>query len=260
MSESIPSGRLSLRDTAFFFDVDGTLADIQPRPELVFIPGATHHALSRLQALGAAVAVVSGRPLVQLDTLLQPLTLPAAGVHGAERRSADGAEQALKLDDVMRVALEAELAAAVDRYPGLMVENKRIAFALHYRQAPELEADIRALVHALIERYPTLVVQPGKCVFELKPKGASKGEVIRTFLQEPPFAGKTPVFLGDDLTDEAGFEVVNALGGISIKVGEGETCAHYRLDSVAHVGTWLDDLLAHAASISEDQIERGGPK
>jgi trehalose 6-phosphate phosphatase len=260
MNESILSGRLSLRTTAFFFDVDGTLADIQPRPELVFIPGPIHHALARLQALGAAVAVVSGRPLTQLDTLLQPLVLPAAGVHGAERRGADGGEQTLEMDDVTRTALLAELDSAAERYPGLMIENKRIAFALHYRQAPELEADIRGLAEALTTRYPSLAVQPGKCVFELKPKGASKGEVIRTFLQEAPFVGKVPVFLGDDLTDEAGFEVVNALGGISIKVGEGETVAHHRLDSVDAVGKWLDDLLAYAASNNEKNLESGGPK
>lgn len=260
MSKSNPSVELSLRDHAFFFDVDGTLAEIQPRPELVFIPGTTHHALSRFQSLGGAVAVVSGRPLSQLDTLLQPIVMPAAGVHGAERRTAEGELHSLAVEDTQRVALEAELDAASKRIPGLMVENKRIAFALHYRQVPHIESDVRSLAHAMVERYPSLAVQPGKFVFELKPKGASKGEVIKTFLEEAPFAGKTPVFLGDDLTDEAGFEVVNALGGISIKVGEGETVAQYRLESVAAVGKWLDDLLAYVASNTEHTLETGGPK
>src|SRR5690606_20911989 len=112
---------------------------------------------------------------------------------------------------------------------------------LHFRLVPELEDVARDLAETFVRRYAeVLTLQPGKCVFELKPRGASKGEVIRAFMAEPPFNGRQPVFLGDDLTDEAGFAVVNALGGRSIKIGSGPTVAGERLASVAAVGEWLE--------------------
>lgn len=229
---------------ALFFDVDGTLAEIQSRPEQVFIPNETLRALERLQANGVPVALISGRPLTQIDQLAAPLQLPAAGVHGTERRTVDGQVVRLALDADRLSAIERELAAACAELPGLSLENKQVAFALHFRLAPELEARARALAEDFASRYAdVLALQPGKCVFELKPRGASKGEVIRAFMQEPPFHGRLPVFIGDDLTDEAGFEVVNALGGVSIKVGAGQTAASRRLQSVAEVGKWLADLL-----------------
>ncbi|AFN79051.1 trehalose-6-phosphate phophatase, biosynthetic [Stutzerimonas stutzeri DSM 10701] len=228
---------------ALFFDVDGTLAEIQPRPEQVFIPSDTLHALERLQAEGVPVALISGRPLTQIDQLAAPLRLPAAGVHGTERRGADGQTVRLALDDARLYAIERELATACAELPGLHLENKQVAFALHFRLAPELEASARALAEDFAARHAdVLVLQPGKCVFELKPRGASKGEVIRAFMQEPPFHGRYPVFIGDDLTDEAGFEAVNALQGLSIKVGPGQTLASRRLASVAAVGHWLEGL------------------
>jgi trehalose 6-phosphate phosphatase len=250
----VPSSRrLDIARHALFLDVDGTLAQIQPRPELVFIPAHTLQALQRWQAHGAPVAVVSGRPLHELDGLLSPLRLPAAGVHGAERRTADGQVQRISIDASVLCDVETELQAFCQGFPGLRLESKGIAFALHYRQAPEWEDVARRQVESLAARYPeVLKVQPGKCVFELKPKGASKGEVIRHFMQEPPFAGRVPVFIGDDLTDEAGFEVVNALGGLSIKVGEGDSRAQMRLDSVEAVADWLGEPSA-AHSLKEER-------
>ncbi len=233
-----------VRRCAFFFDVDGTLAHIQPRPELVFIPPRVLAALEQLHAGDIPVAVISGRPLSQLDALLAPLRLPAAGIHGAERRTADGRLQQLALDVEVFHDIEQALVRACAEHPGLRLENKGVAFALHFRLAPELEETARALAEAFVERYgEVLALQPGKCVFELKPRGASKGEVIRAFMQEAPFLGRLPVFVGDDRTDEAGFEVVNQLGGLSIKVGGGETLATQRLDSVDAVGAWLGTLL-----------------
>jgi len=233
------------RRCAFFFDVDGTLAEIQPRPELVFIPPPTLAALERLHADGIPVAVISGRPLAQLDALLAPLQLPAAGVHGAERRDAEGELRNLALDARQLERIQRELAEACSEHPGLHLENKGVAFALHFRLAPQLEQIARELAEHFAERYAeVLSLQPGKCVFELKPRGASKGEVIRAFMEEVPFAGRTPVFVGDDLTDEAGFAAVNALGGRSIKVGEGPSEARERLPSVHAVGGWLEQLLS----------------
>ena len=243
MSKQNDQPELEPRRCAFFFDVDGTLAEIQPRPELVFIPPLSLAALQRMSASGIPVAVVSGRPISQLDALLSPLQLPAAGVHGAERRTAAGELQHLQLDKQVLGAIHRELAHACAAHPGLSLENKGVAFALHFRLAPELEDFARSLAEDFVKRYgDVLALQPGKCVFELKPRGASKGEVIRTFMQEAPFAGLTPVFIGDDLTDEVGFKVVNELGGVTIKVGSGATEALQRLDSVEAVGAWLDAL------------------
>ncbi len=243
MSKQNDRPDLETRRCAFFFDVDGTLAEIQPRPELVFIPPRSLAALEQLNDQGVPVAVVSGRPISQLDALLSPLQLAAAGVHGAERRTAAGDLQHLVLDKEVLDAIQAELAQACAAHSGLSLENKGVAFALHFRLAPELEDTARALAEDFVSRYSeVLALQPGKCVFELKPRGASKGEVIRTFMQEPPFAGRVPVFIGDDLTDEAGFEVVNELGGITIKVGSGATQAKQRLDSVEAVAAWLEEV------------------
>ena len=251
MSKQNDQPELEARSCAFFFDVDGTLADIQPRPELVFIPPRSLAALEQLSANGIPVAVVSGRPISQLDALLTPLQLPAAGVHGAERRSATGELQNLTLDNDVFEAIQRELAQACAEHPGLTLENKGVAFALHFRLAPELEEIARGVAEDFVARYgEVLALQPGKCVFELKPRGASKGEVIRTFMQEAPFAGRTPVFIGDDLTDEAGFTVVNELGGVSIKVGTGPTEAMQRLASVEAVAVWLDGL---QSTLSEPQ-------
>ena len=139
--------------------------------------------------------------------------------------------------------LEAQLRNALMALPGAKLESKGMAFALHYRQAPQHESAIAELARRMVERWPVLALQPGKCVLELKPRGVNKGEAIRTFMQEPPFANKTPVFIGDDLTDESGFQVINAMGGYAVKVGQGETEAKWRLEGVAAVHQWLLELI-----------------
>lgn len=251
--------RLDISRCAFFFDVDGTLAEIQPRPELVFIPESTLDSLQCLQDRGGVVAVISGRKLDDLDRLLDPLRLPAAGVHGAERRDAEGREIRLVDDPATLARIGAELEEACAPYPELRVENKGVAFALHYREAPERESIARYLAESFAERYADLIgLQPGKCVFELKPKGASKGEVINSFMREAPFAGRLPLFIGDDLTDEAGFAAVNALQGLSLKVGNGPTTARQRLASVSAVADWLRTLLASTGGMSPIQEEQRG--
>ncbi|HBV40010.1 MAG TPA: trehalose-phosphatase [Erwinia sp.] len=235
----VPQGRY-----AFFFDVDGTLAAIQSRPEEVFIPDAAKTALSRLAALSdGALALVSGRPARELDALVAPLLFPLAGVHGAERRDAAGQTERLSLPDDVAASLASLLSEAVAKMPDTQLETKGMAFALHYRRAPQYEQAILALAEEMTQRFPELALQPGKCVVELKPKGVSKGAAIAAFMQQAPFAGRTPVFLGDDLTDEAGFEAVNALDGIAIKIGEGDTQAGYRLADVEAVYHWLEQTL-----------------
>lgn len=228
---------------AFFFDVDGTLAAIQPRPEDVFIPQcviATLHTLSVLSH--GALALVSGRPMRELDALASPLHAPLAGVHGAERRDATGEIHRVSLPEAMERELREALTAKVDSWPGTQLESKGMAFALHYRQAMQFEQPVLALAESIVARYPTLTLQPGKCVVEIKPQGIDKGAAITSFMHEPPFTGRIPVFIGDDLTDEKGFLAVNAMGGISVKVGEGSSHARYHLKGVDEVYHWLEQL------------------
>jgi trehalose 6-phosphate phosphatase len=213
---------------ALFLDFDGTMVDIAPLPSAVHVPEPLIAVLQDLQGqLQGAVAVISGRPIDQIDEFLDPLRLPVAGVHGAERRGADGMLHLLHaqpLDSVEEAACQ--LAA---QNPGLLVENKRGSLALHYRQRPELEELCLRTMQQAVDRSPGITLQRGKMVVEAKPGGASKGRAIEAFLAESPFTGRTPVFIGDDITDEVGFSTVQRLGGMGIKVGEGSTCAWRRL-------------------------------
>lgn len=229
---------------AFFFDVDGTLAAIQSRPEAVFIPEQVVTQLQQLSALSqGALALVSGRPIEQLDALAAPWRGPAAGVHGAERRDAEGEMQRISLPVEVEQQLRTELQNAMALWPGTQLEIKGMAFALHYRQAMQHEQDVLRLAEQSVKRFPGLALQPGKCVVEIKPLGIDKGAAIRDFMQQAPFAGRIPVFIGDDLTDEKGFAVVNAMQGISIKVGEGSSQAPFRLNDVDAVYSWLERTL-----------------
>ncbi|WP_338567342.1 trehalose-phosphatase [Erwinia sp. E_sp_B01_3] len=229
---------------AFFFDVDGTLAAIQSRPDEVFIPEQVIANLDRLSQLSqGAVALVSGRPMAELDALASPLHFPLAGVHGAERRDAQNQIERLSLPDDVASSLAALLSEAMAKMPDTQLETKGMAFALHYRRAEHFQQEVLALAQSMTERFPMLALQPGKCVVELKPKGVNKGAAIEAFMQQLPFAGRIPVFIGDDLTDEAGFNVINAMDGVAIKVGEGETVAAHRLPDVPAVYHWLEQTL-----------------
>ncbi|WP_353189337.1 trehalose-phosphatase [Pandoraea pnomenusa] len=229
---------------AFFFDLDGTLAPLAPRPDAVRLPRDTARVLAGLiESTHGAVAVVSGRAIDDIDTLLAPLRVAAAGLHGAEIRHTGGGvvrADGHTADTAEIAAMAAPLQALVAQHPGLLLENKGSALALHYRGAPELAGVARDTMQALAALHEKrFALQPGKLVFELRPRHVSKGRAITTLLKEAPFAGRTPLFAGDDLTDETGFADVNALGGITIKIGEGETCAHHRLPTPEALTAWL---------------------
>jgi trehalose 6-phosphate phosphatase len=217
---------------ALFLDFDGTLVDIAPQPEAVIVPSELVATLTALNKyLGGALALISGRPIEQIDAFLHPLRLSAAGVHGAERRGADGKMTLLSTHPLEHVE-EAALALAA-RHQMLRVEKKRGSVALHYRQAPELEQECLHVMQAAIQESPGLTLLRGKMVVEAKPGGASKGHAIEAFMQEGPFAGRSPVFVGDDITDEVGFATVQRLKGLGVKVGEGASVAWQRLASPA---------------------------
>ncbi len=228
---------------ALFLDFDGTMVDIAPLPHAVHVPEPLIATLRALHTqLHGAVAVISGRPIAQIDAFLTPLQLAVAGVHGAERRTGSG-ELVLAdthpLDQVEQVAR-----ALAAKYPGLLVESKRGSLALHYRQAPELEELCLEAMQAAVDTSPGVTLLRGKMVAEAKPGGASKGLAIEAYLQEPPFAGRTPVFIGDDVTDEAGFSTVQRLGGTGVKVGSGPTCAAHRLADPAALRRELEATVA----------------
>jgi trehalose 6-phosphate phosphatase len=239
LPDLIPGG-----DTAFFFDIDGTLAEIAPRPGDAFVPPAGLAALARLQErTGGAVAAVSGRRLEDADRLLAPLRLPVAALHGAIRRRPDGALSRLAVDPAAVAAMQARVAAAIAPVGGLFVEQKETGLALHYRAAPERIEEARRIVTAAVaEAGPGFTIQPGKMVFEIRPAGADKGAAIAAFMAEAPFRTRLPVFAGDDATDEHGFAFVNSVGGVSIKVGAGASAARYGTEGVHAFLQWLDDL------------------
>ena len=245
---SLQNQELDFATVALFLDFDGTLVELAPHPDGVVTPAPLVNVLTQLQqAMGGALAVVSGRPLSQIDHYLGPLRLPTAGVHGLERRDAQGRLIELPAPNVAR--LTERLASLVARHPGLLLEPKRGALALHYRQAPHLEqACIEAMRHA-VSRVPGFTLLFGKIVVEAKAALADKGGAIAAFMSEAPFAGRQPWFVGDDITDEAGFSWVQRTAGIGIKIGSGPSQALQRMDSPAVLLDWLQQQVRNSPSV-----------
>ena len=233
------------RNWAFFLDLDGTLLEIAETPDAVGIGPEEKVLMERLVAgAGGAVAVISGRALARIDQIMAPLVLPAAGQHGAERRDAKGVRHRHRFPANVLRPVAVGIRSFAARHQGLVFEDKGASVALHYRKAPQLaraaQAAVRDAAGPLGEQ---VEVQDGKMVVELKPAGCDKGKAIAQFMQEAPFAGRQPVFIGDDATDEYGFRVVNAMGGHSVKVGEGASVARWRLENPASTRAWLQAWL-----------------
>lgn len=226
---------------ALFLDVDGTLLEIAASPNEVKVPAALRNTLE-LAAEGenGALALVSGRTIGELDRLFAPAVFAAAGQHGLERRDAAGRLWRAEADPQLLQSARETLRELVAGHPGLLLEDKGFNLALHYRQAPRLEDRVSEVMTSLLAGLrPHYQLKAGKCVLELMPAGHSKRTAIETFMREPPFYGRTPVFVGDDVTDEDGFAAVNALGGYSIRVGKGTSLARHRFSSVSAVIAWL---------------------
>lgn len=231
------------RGSALFLDFDGTLTDIAARPDAVSVaPAVTQQLAALARALGGAVAVVSGRPVAEIDHWLQPLRLPVAGVHGAERRGRDGFLRRIATPDLTPARMLIE--ALVRRHPALRLEVKPGALALHYRQAEALQDECMATMSEATRHVEGMALMCGKKVIELKPRRASKGQAVRAFLDERPFRSRRPWVFGDDVTDEVAFETVLGLGGVAVKVGTGETLAPYRLADPAALHDWLQRAVA----------------
>lgn len=225
---------------ALFLDMDGVLAPLAATPDAV---GPIARRTAALKAVAAKmdgrVAIVSGRTILEIDRIADHALMSASGVHGLERRLKDGSIRRKAADLGVKRALQAFQLFAADR-PGMIVEDKGVSAGLHYRQAPDQAKAAEDLARRL-QAETGLTLQPGHMVMELKTPGADKGTAVTAFMQEPPFKGAIPVMLGDDLTDEYGFEAAAALGGYGVLVGpQRSTAARYRLDDVEAVLTWLE--------------------
>jgi trehalose 6-phosphate phosphatase len=228
-------------DRAYFFDIDGTLAEVAPTPAEARVERKIAEAIVRIfEATGGAVALVTGRSLVAADAIFDVRRLPVAAQHGLERRRADGFIERRPADPLLLRRLRSEIDEAFSGHLGVVIEDKGASIAIHYRAVPTAAPAVHTVARRIADELgPGVSVLRGKRVVELTVGEADKGLAVREFLAERPFRGRIPVFVGDDVSDEAAFEVVNELGGTSIKVGPGETLAQWRLRGVADVSAWV---------------------
>jgi trehalose 6-phosphate phosphatase len=248
MSLSIHKFDLRLRptDACLFLDVDGTLIEFGPTPDAVHIDADLLQLLHRASvACDGAVALISGRSLAALDQLFAPRRWAAAGLHGAERRDVFGYVH-LHREEPLPPDLLDELRTLARRHPGLLLEEKGRAAALHFRHAADLREQLEHELRRIAQRHGELDVQPGAYVLELKPAGITKAHAIEDFMREPPFVGRVPLFAGDDLTDLHGFEAVERLGGVSIAVGP-RVKARVHVPSPTELRTLLDEFIGREA-------------
>jgi trehalose 6-phosphate phosphatase len=228
-----------------FLDVDGTLVELTDTPSQTVADPEIKTLLSdAAERLGGAVALISGREIRTLDELFAPLHLPAAGLHGVERRKFDGGIQGANFVDSRLDGARAAIKALVAAHPGTLMEDKDRTIAVHFRMAPQYAEVVGRAVSDIAQSLGgNYHIQAGNLMFEIKPRGFTKATAIKAFMNEPPFNGRQPVFVGDDLTDQDGFAFVDAAGGISIGVAD-RVQARYYLQDVAAVRAWLHSVAA----------------
>ena len=228
---------------ALFLDVDGTLLEFCNNPDDVY-PGVELNLIlkSLSSLLKGALALVTGRRVLEIDRIFHPLQLPVGGQHGLEHRDAEGnfkLVKSLKFPENIR----SQIQCFGEIYPECAIEDKSLTMAIHYRRAPKLEEKVLKFVNKLIEGEKHFHAISGNMVIEIKPLGVDKGQSIALFMENEPFVDKLPIFIGDDVTDEDGFRYINANNGISIKVGtRTSSLARYNLNNVNAVHDWLGSL------------------
>src|ERR1043166_286029 len=241
-----PPGALPALDRArdaLFLDIDGTIVDIAPTPEAVCVPESLKRDLSRLNALlDGAVALVSGRTLASVDALFAPIELSAVGCHGAEIRRRPESKIESR-GEPLPAPIKAAFADIGKLDPRIRLEDKHYTFAIHYRRAPELENEVFGMVNAKLNALDReLEVMCGKAVIEIKSSGFNKGTGLHDLMQYEPFAGRRPVFFGDDTTDEDAFARLPEFGGVGISVGRSLPGASSFVRSPLDVRHWLAEL------------------
>ena len=230
---------------ALVLDFDGSIVELAPTPDSVNVTSHLPLLLESLcEALDDAVAIVTGRSIAQIDAYFGSTIFAVAGLHGFERRTPNGTliRPPAPANDLQNARFMLE--AFAKRHQGVFVEDKEFAIALHYRLNPESrDACWDAVTAAIAGNTDDWQVVEGKSIFDIKPRSYTKGTAIAAFMSEPPFAGRVPVFCGDDVTDEDGFAAVNARGGVSIRVGNGvDTSASLRVDTVNEFLDWLSQI------------------
>jgi len=239
-----PSGPFTFDRNAILLDIDGTLLDLAPTPAGVLVPSALQSVLLSLwKWTGGALALVSGRPLMDIDRVFAPIDLPAIGGHGAEIRPTVTDEKIVQrplplLDERLRRRVFA-LA-----YPGVIIEDKGYSIAIHYRLAPHRKDELHEAVASMTGELATgkYEILPGKAVIEIKPTGFNKGTAVLELMEMTPFKGREPIFVGDDITDEAVFAILPEIGGIGFSVGRPIAGATAMFNAPADVRQWLQDL------------------
>lgn len=233
---------------AILLDIDGTILDLAPTPAGVLVPSALQSALTTLwKWTGGALALVSGRPLRDIDKIFAPLELPAIGGHGAELRVDAASNRIVRPVPLLEERIRRQLAALISG--GIIAEDKGHSIALHYRAAPEREDQLRSAVARLLSRLPQgkYEVLPGKCVIEVKTTGFNKGTAVLELMEMAPFAGRKPLFIGDDITDDSVFAILPDLAGIGFSVGRTAAGAVGEFESPAAVREWLIRIASQAA-------------
>jgi len=238
--------KLDLQRIALLLDVDGTIVDIGPSPSEVKVAEGLPQTLGRLfDFMRGAIALVSGRPITDIDRLFAPVHLPAIGGHGAEMRLSDN--ELFFWAKPLSQDLRKRLAAGADIGPGIVVEDKVYSLALHYRKAPQLAERLRRHVAACRAAFPGEPTELllGKAVFEVKRPGINKGEAIHKLMAHSPFAGRIAVFIGDDVTDESVFRVLQEIGGKGFSVNRYFPGLAGIFKNPAHVRDALNALVAN---------------
>jgi len=240
-----------LSETAILLDIDGTLVDLAPTPREVWVAPGLAKTLNRLlKRTSGALALVSGRSLNDIDLIFAPEQFPAVGGHGAEMRLSTDSEAVASHAPPMDRELKLRLAAIAKLSPGILLEDKGYSLALHYRLAPHAEKAIYEAVSLIRADLPNAPIEvlPGKCVCEIKHSGFNKATGVRELMTHEPFKGRHPIFIGDDVTDEAVFGIMPDLGGLAFSVGRRAQGVAGHFDEPRDVREWLAHLLDDEAA------------
>jgi trehalose 6-phosphate phosphatase len=252
-SVPVPGAMLPHLDKcALLFDIDGTLIDLAPTPDGIYVPPDLPHILQTLwQRTSGALALVSGRTIGDIDNIVKPVKLPSVGGHGAEMRLLAGGEVQAAPVTPMNAHLKRRFMAIGNFSSGILIEDKGYSIALHYRLAPQAERyifDSVAAIRADLPEAPIEVLN-GKFVVEIKHEGFSKATAVRALMKEPPFVGRRPIFLGDDVTDETVFAIMADIDGIAYSVGRKAQGVAGHFDSPHDVRQWLAHMVKDQAKL-----------
>jgi trehalose 6-phosphate phosphatase len=251
---------------ALFLDVDGTLVEFAQTPQEARVPEHVKRLLNAICVrLDGALALVSGRRIADLDSLFSPYRFCAAGVHGCETRDSSGCLVSRpKIEMTGFEFARGILEQLIERHPALLLEDKKLGIALHFRRAPHLHVLARTTMKSIVDVLgPGFALLTGHCVYEIRPSAWTKATALAGFMARPPFHGRMPVFVGDDITDEDAFALVNDYEGISVRVGgNAPTLARYSLASVADAIDWLSTIppVTPPSRVRAEEPECGGDR